>query len=180
MLEELAYRFLEQGYTVRYLTGSGAVVLGGTVAALVWTEVGRLQRAPYFALSALLLLASAVVESVQLAQPQMAAAGLLWAILLIDMLRLLVFGFLYGVVAMARSQDAYGTRGYAVLAFAPVANLILLFRPSKDDAAAGGAWAVALRGRRGVVCGLLATMAAFLAIEVQRRAGTKCGHTCRR
>ena len=50
----------------------------------------------------------------------------------IDVILLAVSGYFVGVIAMARSRDAFKHGYYAALAFIPIAHFVLTFKRSKS------------------------------------------------
>ncbi|MGD1879498.1 MAG: hypothetical protein ACFB13_18610 [Kiloniellaceae bacterium] len=98
-----------------------------------------------------------------------------------DVMSSVVVGYFYGIVAMARSRDAFGTRRYAALAFIPLANLWLLLKPSKNESAADPTIPI-LTGGFGVATGFVFYLGAvglssYLATEVDRIAESATHNT---
>lgn len=58
------------------------------------------------------------------------------------------------VLGEARSVDAFGRRGWGVLAFLPILQIILIFRPSRPSSEPRPSLLPGLAGRRGVAVGM--------------------------
>ena len=113
--------------------GVGIAFLGFIAALVVQSRSkSELQRAPYFAFSALLYLLSSALLFAWLFIPQAMTLSILWVLVFCVFLIIAVIGYGYGVIALARSRDAFGHGRYAILAFIPLAGLVLLGKPSKN------------------------------------------------
>lgn len=80
----------------------------------------------------LLLLISSALNFMWLSSVQAILLGILWVLVGAIFLGIAVIGYFFGVFALARSRDAYGHGRYAILAFIPLANLVLLLKRSKN------------------------------------------------
>jgi len=167
VLERLTYQFLmlpEDRITLIYL---GGLVLGGLLAFLApaWT---RLARAPYFALSWLVMLGVIAAQFVWYLTGYVVELQLMWVLLALSMLAFLLGGYLYGRLAMARARDAFGGNMNALLAFIPLLNLVLYFAPGRvrqeKDYAEMRVPAL-FKGWMGIVTGLL-VFAGFQALNL--------------
>ena len=92
----------------------------------------RLQRGTYFLNSALIILAGSLSQMIWFIAAPAIANNFISVLVLIDIGAWIASGYAFVVIAKARSNDAYGHARYAALAFIPIANLWLLFTPSKD------------------------------------------------
>ena len=168
MLEDLAYQYssLSEG-NLRALHYAIAV-LGGIVGGFTSRSTTELRRAPYFALSCLVILATGAVSYASV--PFLVTAmsdGFLWAIVAADLAVSLVGGFFIARLAQARSRDAYGRSNAAVLAFIPIGNFLLLLAPSKNEASPNRVQTIPLlSGGLGVVMGF-AIFVSGVALNVQ-------------
>ena len=155
MLEYIAIQYVNQSDGNLRLIGYGTVVLGAMIAAIFYHSQAELRRAPFFAYCGMLFLVSVVAQLVWIGSFTSYILGdFLWAFVLVDVVVGLVVGYAFGVIAMARSRDAYGHGRMAVLAFIPLANLWLLLTPSKNVISANRAPTILLlTGRLGVATG---------------------------
>lgn len=94
--------------------------------------------------------------------------------MLVDVVVGLGLGYAFGIIAMARSRDAYGRARMAVLAFIPIANFWLLLTPSKNDVSSNRAPTIPLlTGALGVLTGFVllfaaVALSAFIQMETNR------------
>ena len=93
----------------------------------------RLQRGTYFLNSAFIIFLASIASGIYFLSFDAILNGYLFAIVLLDIIIWAVVAYLFLVIAKARSNDAYGHSRYAVLSFIPLANLWLVFVPSKDE-----------------------------------------------
>lgn len=117
----------------------------------------RLQRGTYFLNSAFIVFLSSVSGGIFFLSFHALVNGYLFLIILLDIIIWAVAGYLFVIVAKARSNDAYGHSRYAALAFIPFANLWLLFTPSKDEFAPK--MTALTSGVAAVLIGLIVTIA---------------------
>ncbi len=190
-MEELAFQYATLSESDRGLVLWVITVIGAIVAAFTTRSASELQRAGYFAFSGMLFLLMIFVSvgtmtfafsgmffllmtfisvgTMTLLLVQAIVGGFSWVIAGLEILIILVFGFFFGRVAMARSRDAYGHSGMAVLAFVPLANLWLLFTPSKNKISANRVPTIPLlSGGLGVVSGLVMLIAGQLFRPIMR------------
>lgn len=176
MLEEVALQYVNQSEDSLKLIGYGLAVVGGVIAGLTHHSTSELPRAPYFAYSGMLFLATAAAQLVWLGSIPATSGGYLWAFMLVDVLVGVAVGYATGVIAMARSRDAYGHGGMAALAFIPLANFWLLLTPSKNGVSVNRAPTIPLlTGGLGVLSGFAMLIAAvalvtFIKMEGERMA----------
>ncbi len=165
MLEELAQVFITLDEDLVYAVNAGLALSGFVVALIVRSKAkGELERAPYFAFTALLFLLNALFAFIWALLPQALEFGLVRVLVSAAILRDGVLGYYFGVLALARSRDAFGTGGRAFLAPIPVANLVLFLKPSRN---VGSDNRIAVNpivsGRLGVAvgcCGMVVAMVA--------------------
>lgn len=176
MLEEIALQYVNQSEDSLRLIGYGITVAGAVIAAVFNKSQAELQRAPYFAYSGLLLLIVAAGQLVWLGSIPAMIGHYLWVFMSIDVAVGLVAGYGYGVIAKARSRDAYGHARMAFLALIPFANFWLLLTPSKNSMSANRAPTIALlTGGLGVLTGFILfgvgiALSAFVKVEGERMA----------
>lgn len=160
MLERIAehYIYLSQDE----LRGLGFLffIVGGILSRIAGKADVKLKRTPYFAYSCLIFLLLSAAQLIWVQSVPAITGGYLWLLMTIDIGASVVGGFFYGKVAMARSLDAYGGRGMAVLGFIPLLNLLLLFKPSQHANLGIPASTIrVLTGNWGVLIGTLALFA---------------------
>lgn len=168
MLEDLAYQYSNLSEDNLRVLHYAITVLGGIVGGFTSRSTIELRRAPYFALSCLVILATGAVSyaSVPFLVPAM-SGSFLWAIVAATLAVPLVGGFFIARIAQARSRDAYGHSNAAALAFIPLANFWLLLTPSKNEVSPNRAQTIPLlSGGLGVITGF-AIFFAGVALLVQ-------------
>ena len=136
MLEYMALAATEWSETASYVVNYLLLIIGGLIGGFTNRSELSLTRAPYFAQSAVILICTSLVSVLML--PFLIPAmrgGFLWVVLLAEFGALVAAGFWFARIAIARSRDAYGTGDRAALAFIPLANLWLLFTPSRSTEA---------------------------------------------
>lgn len=136
MLEEIAWKYITQSEGELRAMHFGLFIVGGIIGGAVTRSDAELKRAPYFVYSALLFLALSAVQIIWLQAYHAFVGGYLWLFAAVDVVASILFGFFICKIALARSRNGFGTGGYAVLAFIPIANLVLLFKPPQDPASA--------------------------------------------
>lgn len=176
MLEDVAIQYVSQSEDDLRLIGYGITVAGAVVAGLLNRSSAELRRAPYFAYSGLLFLIVAASQLVWFGSIPAMTGGYLWVFMLVDVVVGLAVGYAFGVIAMARSRDAYGHGRMAALAFIPLANFWLLLTPSKNSTSPNSTPTIPLlSGALGVVTGFVLLFAGvalttFIRIETERMA----------
>ncbi|MFZ5965328.1 hypothetical protein ACOXXX_20485 [Thalassococcus sp. BH17M4-6] len=174
MLEEIAIQYVNQTEDSLRLISYGITITGAFFAAIFHKSSAELRRAPYFAYSGLLFFVMAASQLVWLNSIPAMAGGYLWAFMLVDVVIGLCVGYALGIIAMARSRDAYGHARMGVLAFIPIANFWLLLTPSKSDVSANRAPTIPLlTGALGVLTGFVLLFAgvalgALIQVETNR------------
>ena len=173
MLEDIALKFVNQSEDTLPLVFLGLVVVGAIIAAVVTRSETEIARAPYFAYDALIVFFFSAVQIVWLQSIPAVAGGYLWVLMLISFVASIAAGFLFCCIAMARSRDAYGHGRMAFLGFIPIAQLWLLFKPSKNEISANRAPSIRLlSGGLGILTGLVflaASAGVTVYIEEQSR-----------
>lgn len=174
MLEDTAILYVSQTEDSLRLISFGITIAGAIVAAVFHTSSAELRRAPYFGYSGLLFFIAAASQLVWFGSIPAMTGGFLWVFMLVDVIVGLGVGYAFGIIAMARSRDAYGHARMAVLAFIPIANFWLLLTPSKNDVSANRAPTIPLlTGALGVLTGFVLLVAggalgAFIQVETNR------------
>lgn len=116
----------------------GVLLLGFVLALLIhrrnsWT----LPRAPYFVAGAGLVFLQSLVSMAWLASANVSANVIepdgLWLFIAVILFGLMVFGYLYGMISLARSIDAFGNGRAAWMAVVPIAFLVLWFKAPLAD-----------------------------------------------
>ena len=92
----------------------------------------RMQRGTYFLNSSLILLFGSLSQIVWFFSPVAIANGFVSIFVLFDILVWIASAYSLIIITKSRSNDAYGHPRYAALGFIPIANLWLLFTPSKE------------------------------------------------
>lgn len=133
MLEDAAIRFIGLGDTAFRIAWFAFTILGAAAAFRFDKSTAELQRAPYFVRMVGITLLYTVLTAIWLWIVPAILGGYVWVLLMTDLLATILAGYTCCKVAMARSRDGYGHSRNAVLAFIPVANLILLFRKSRAE-----------------------------------------------
>ena len=155
MLEEFATNYVIEApeRTVGYMLG--LMLVGGLASAFYpKSSDSTLTRAPYVFYFGLAYFLVSLVDLPSAKTPQAIETGTAWILVLTSALGDFAFGFFMGRLAAARSRDAYGHAGAAVLAFIPFANLWLYFVRSKGESAARKPIWV-MRGFVGVLAGFI-------------------------
>jgi len=156
------------------LVSYGLAWAGGIVAMIVHNSSAELQRAPYFAFSGALVFIGAASQFVWLGSIPAMAGGFLWVFMLVDVVVSLGVGYAVGVIAMARSRDAYGHARMAFLAFIPFVNFWLLFTPSTNKVSANRTPTIPLlSGAVGVLTGFVLLIAGVALGEFIRMATSR-------
>jgi len=167
-LEELAYQYAQMSEDELRTLNYALTILGGLAGGLTGRSNAELLRAPYFAFSCLVILASGVVSyaSVPFMVPAM-SGGYFWVLVAATLAVPLIGGFFIARIAKSRSRDAYGHPRMAALAFIPIANFWLLLTPSKNEVSANRVPTIPLlSGGLGVVSGFVIFLAG-VALTVQ-------------
>lgn len=131
VLEQFAISFINLGQEVQSGLIVFFVLVGALVAGFSSNSQNRMKRGAYFLNNSFIVLGLTLSGIIWLASTPALIGGYLWIIVLASVVMSMVAGYFFGLIAMARSRDAYGSNGYAILAFIPIANLWLLFTGSK-------------------------------------------------
>ncbi|MBO9431613.1 hypothetical protein [Sulfitobacter sp. R18_1] len=174
MLEEIAIQYVSQTDDSLRQIFYGITIAGAVVAAVLHKGRAEIPRAAYFAYSGILFFIAAVSQLIWFGSIAAITGGFLWIFMLVDVVVGLGTGYAYGMIAMARSRDAYGHARMAFLAFIPIANLWLLLKPSKSDFSPNRAKIISLlTGALGVLTGFIFlilgfVLSAFIQVETNR------------
>lgn len=109
-------------------------IVGGLVGGFLIRIDWEMRRAAYFAAGATILGLTALLQAVWLGTEAAILGGFLGLFVAIDVAASLAAGFFTALIAKARSQNAFGTRGYAWAAFVPFLNLVLLLKSARKEA----------------------------------------------
>lgn len=170
MLEDLAAQYLHSSDTASRLVNSIAVITGGALSGIRKERRFELYRAPFFALYTLLLLFLVLIQFVQLSARDAMAYGFVWGIVAVHISGWLISGFVFGVIAAARSRNASGNSKGAIKAFIPPLNVHLFFAKPRHDAPPQHETAMnGLRGAGGVAIGftILLFATGFLSLQLR-------------
>ena len=130
--ENLAMGYLEFGQDIEQynllIMYAAALCIG-----MVKKVEHRMQRGTYFLNCALIIAAGSLSQVMWFLTASAIADNYLSVLVAADILVWIVSAYALIIVTKARSNDAYGHARYAALGFIPIANLWLLFTPSKDD-----------------------------------------------
>lgn len=155
MVEDFAWTVSVYVETHPRLAAYVLMLLGACLAMVLDRSTREMERARYFALTALILIFSNLTRGIWFASHGAIVGGYLSLIVAADIFRLVAIGYMFGVIAMARSRNAYGHSGRAFLAFIPLANLWLLFTPPRYEAQGKAPSFRLLSGEVGVIIGIL-------------------------
>jgi len=117
MLEDIAHQYINTPEDKLRLIAYGFTIVGFIVAVIITRSKSELRRAPYFAYSGLLFLAAAVTQFVWLGSSQAMAGGFLWVLMAVDVVSTLIIGYFFGIIARARSHNAFGHGRHSILAW---------------------------------------------------------------
>lgn len=176
MLEDLALQYVSLSEDDLRLIGYGFAIAGGVLAGLLHRGTSELSRAPYFAFNGLMFFVVSAAQLVWLGSIPALKGGYVWVFMLVDVLVRVAAGYGVGVIAMARSRDAYGHGRMAALAFIPIANFWLLLTPSKNQLSANRAPTIPLvSGGFGLLVGFVLLflgfgVASYIRVETERLA----------
>ena len=161
-LEGLALRVFDLPEQQLWLGSMAFLVLGGAVAALFKRGTLVLSRAPYFALSASVALAITLGQMIWVQSGVAMVEGWLWALMGVDVLFNLVWGYLLVALGQARSRDMRGHGRLGFLAIVPLAHLWLLTAKGAAPSEVSRVPAL-LRGGVGVALGIVLVIGARVA-----------------
>ena len=146
-VEEFATTYLVQGPVDLWLSVCALVCVGGLIGGVAgFAMTSRLRRRAFFFWSSLFILIVSFSQYWMLDGPEAIAANEAGPLALRLMLVPALVGFPLGLMAAARSRDAFGHPKAAPLAFVPLANLWLLLAPSRPSRGKGGGVDVAVAG----------------------------------
>ncbi len=107
-------------------------LLGFVLALLVVRSSRRLRRAPYALRLGTAFFGYVALQFIWLAGDRALLGGMLWLLMLADVLGALALGFASGAWARARAIDGFESPRWAILGAVPLANLMLLFKRPWD------------------------------------------------
>ena len=174
MLEDIAIQYINQSENALRLIHYGIVIAGGVIAGLAHESETEMSRAPYLAYAGLFFFGVRATQLVWFGSMLAMDGGYLWVFMLIDVAVSLAFGYAIGVIAKARSRDAYGHARMAFLAFVPIAAFWLFFTPPKKAVSLQRVPTTRLfSGKLGVLTGVVllvagVVLATFIRIELTR------------
>lgn len=151
-MEEFAFAFANSGEFVPVCTAWVALFIGGYLYARRPKFNFVLKRSSYTLLSGLVYISAMAGGVVYLASPEaMAGAYFFWIVVASHAIFTAV-GYLCGIIAVARSLDAYGNRSRWYFCLIPLICLLLNFKPSLEKNKRGAlSWIGAISM---VCCGL--------------------------
>ena len=105
MLEDLALQYSQLPEDQLRAVGYGLVIFGGIIGGLTNRSVTEIRRAPYFALSGLILLSVSAVTFIGMAFIVPALVnGFFWVVIGGEMLASIIGGFFYARIARRESR----------------------------------------------------------------------------
>lgn len=107
------------------------LIISGIITGISKSTNHKMPRSTYFLNTSLITLLLGASQILWLGAMQAVVSGTFYIIAVFDIIILFGAGFLYTMLAKARSNDAVGDASMTALAFIPLANLYLLFKPSK-------------------------------------------------
>ena len=170
-MENIAINLLNLKEEELRALGFAFMVVGAIIAALTTNSSSMIERAPYFAYSALLYFTVSCAQSIWLLSQSAIAGGYLWVLTVVGFAISMAAGHVYCRMAMARSRDVHGHGRMAFLAFVPFANLWLLLTPSNSMATVGREPTQPLfTGVLGVLFGIFLLFAAgYVSVHIDRK-----------
>ena len=135
-MENLAYAYIHLDESAMRGISFICLLAGCAINYLTNKSPAPVPRSFYFFATGAVFLAASVEGLIWLAAPSAIASDKLFLVVLTEIGALAALGYLFGFAATGRSIDAYGTPGKWWLAFVPLANLILLVKPSQNQAVA--------------------------------------------
>lgn len=135
MLEDFAISLSLQSEAAFIAWGIGVSLLGFVLALRIRrNSLWSLRRVPYFLAFAGIFVLSSLLPLAWMATFEAMKHGVLWLLFASIFLGIAAFGYVYGMIAHARSVSGYGDGRSAWMALVPFANLFLLFKaPLQKD-----------------------------------------------
>ena len=153
MLEEFAISLTNQNEGVLVLFGLGLLIVGFIVALRVRSDaIWSLRRVPYFIMSAATAVLISAVPLAWLLTFEAMKNEVYWVLTTTIFLAIAAVGYVYGVLAHARSVNAYGEGSGAWMGLVPFANLVLIFKQPLEATKSG--WAGFVLNITGVIFGV--------------------------
>jgi hypothetical protein len=126
-LEELAIRVLRLGDFETTVINTSIFIMGFVIALVVCRNRSwPMRRIPYFILTSANLLVRSSLSFAWLLTYRAMESGMLWLLMLVIFLVIAASGYVLGILARARSTDAFGNGKAAWIGLIPLLNLILL------------------------------------------------------
>jgi hypothetical protein len=134
-MNTLEYYALEyMGFIENFVAYNYIFVLIGAVIGGFWAKVDyKMKRSTYFLNTSFAVCLVSLAQIVWLLFVKAVATGLLPLLVAVDVILWIAFGYAIMLLGKARAIDAFGTTKSAFLAFIPIANLWLLFSPTKEQ-----------------------------------------------
>lgn len=130
-VEYLAFKYstLSETFSYSYLI----IILAALVFGYIKKVDNRMQRGTYFLNSAIVVFFVSISQAIWIFSVEAATGGYLAVLVALDIAAWVTAGYWTMTIAKARSNDAFGHSRFAALGFIPIANLWLLFTPSKEQ-----------------------------------------------
>lgn len=177
MLEKLAHQYLTLGDGALLLILIVSLLPGVFIALLTNRSESEMPRAPFFATVTGIHLALTLAHAIWLKSPAAIVGGYLWTLIAATMAANGIAGYFIFRAAMARSRDAFGGNAMGFLVFAPILNLWLQFKGSRNpDAPKTHDRRSPLSGGLGVFIGLVFSALSVAATTYVERVATQGGH----
>jgi len=108
------------------------VIVSAILTDLLKRTTHKIPRSTYFLNTSLVTFAGSISQFIWVAVFGAIANDYVFLIAAIDITVWLTVGYVLIMLSKARSNDAFGSSGYAALGFIPIANFVLLLKPSMD------------------------------------------------
>lgn len=129
-MEALAYDYI---YAENRALVFLALFVGILVGLLPVFSTGPIKRSAYFCLNAAVGFSLSMTGFIWTALQALATSGLIWLGVCAELFAFLAAGVAFSTLAKGRAVDGFGKKRYAILAFVPLLNFWLLFKPSRDQ-----------------------------------------------
>jgi len=129
-LEQFAYSYIYASESFIKVTSFIFLFFGTFISYKINKSILPIRRAVYFFMISVLVLALAFERFIWLLASYAIEGDVLYILVLIEFGLFILLGYLFGFAATGRSLDAYGTPSKWWLTYIPLANFLLLFKPS--------------------------------------------------
>lgn len=146
-MEALAYDYIQAENRALVFLSLFIGVLAGFLPVF---STEPIKRSAYFCLNAAVAFSLSITGFIWTELQALATSGLIWLGMCAELFAFLAAGTAFSVLAKGRAVDGFGMSRYAILAFVPLLNLWLLFKPSKDLTATVRSASASI-----IVCGVL-------------------------